>query len=99
MRPRRASPTLGRPGPPESHRRAERESVRRQQFQRVKEVRTMSIEQNKTVVRRFISDVLTGGNLDQIDELLAPNYTNRGMGGLDRAAFKEALGGIAAALP
>ena len=59
----------------------------------------MSIEQNKAVVRRFISEVLVGGNLDQIDELLAPNYTNRGLGGLDRAAFKEALGGLAAALP
>jgi predicted ester cyclase len=59
----------------------------------------MSIEQNKAVVRRFVSDVLVGGNLDQIDELLAPNYINRGLGGLDRAAFKATLGGLAAAIP
>lgn len=59
----------------------------------------MSIEQNKAVVRRFISEVLVGGNLDQIDELIAPNYVNRGLGSVGRAAFKEALGGLAVALP
>ena len=59
----------------------------------------MSIEQNKTVVRRFVAEVLVGGNLDQIDELLAPNYRNRGLGGLDRAAFKATIGDLAAAIP
>ncbi len=51
----------------------------------------MSIEQNKAVVRRFITEVLVGGKVDLVDELLATNYVNRGMGGIDRAAFKEFL--------
>ena len=51
----------------------------------------MSTEQNKAVVRRFITEVLVGGNVDLVDDLLAPNYVNRGMGGMDRAAFKAWL--------
>jgi predicted ester cyclase len=51
----------------------------------------MSIEENKAVVRRYINDVLAGGNVDLVDDLLAANYVNRGMGGMDRAAFKAWL--------
>jgi len=51
----------------------------------------MSTEQNKAVVRRFITEVLVGGNVDLIDDLLAANYVNRGMGGVDRAGFKAFL--------
>ncbi len=51
----------------------------------------MSTEQNKAVVRRFITEVLVGGNVDLVDDLLAPNYVNIGMGGMDRAAFKAWL--------
>src|SRR5205809_964633 len=47
----------------------------------------MSTDQNKAVVRRFISEVLVGGNVDVADELLAPNYMSRAMG-TGRAAFK-----------
>jgi predicted ester cyclase len=47
----------------------------------------MSTEENKAVVRRFIAEVLVGGNVDVADELLASNYRNRAMD-LDRAAFK-----------
>jgi len=47
----------------------------------------MSTDQNKAVVRRFITEVLIGGNVDVADEVLAPNYVNRTMG-TDRAAFK-----------
>lgn len=59
----------------------------------------MSSDQNKTVVRRFIKEILTDGNLAVVDELLAPNYVNKGLGGVNRSAFKEALGGLKAALP
>ena len=48
----------------------------------------MSPEQNKAVVRRFMSEVLGGGKVDLIDELCAPNYVNRAMGGTDLAGFK-----------
>ena len=47
----------------------------------------MSTDQNKAVVRRFITEVLVGGDVDVADEVLAPNYVNRAMG-TDRAAFK-----------
>ncbi len=51
----------------------------------------MSTEQNKAIVRRFITEVLTGGNVELVDELLAPDYVNRGMGGMGRADFKAWL--------
>ncbi len=58
----------------------------------------MSTDQNKAVVRRFITEVLAGGNVDVVDELLAPNYVNRAMG-TDLAAFKAMLPGLSTALP
>ena len=56
----------------------------------------MSTEQNKAVVRRFMTEVLDGGNVDLLDELLAPTYVNPAMGGADGAAFKAILTGMAA---
>jgi predicted ester cyclase len=58
----------------------------------------VSTDQNKAVVRRFITEVLAGGNVDVVDELLAPNYVNRAMG-TDLAAFKAMLPGLSTALP
>ena len=58
----------------------------------------MSTEQNKAVVRRFITEALQG-NLDVLDEVLAPDYVNPAMGGADRTTFKGVLtqlGGAAA---
>ena len=57
----------------------------------------MSTEQNKEIVRRFVTEVLTGRNLGLADEVLAPNYVNRLTGG-DLAAFKGFLTGMSAAL-
>jgi len=37
----------------------------------------MSTEQNKAVVHRFITEALSGRNVDLADEVLAPNYANR----------------------
>ncbi len=56
----------------------------------------MSTEQNEAVVRRFMTEVLQGGNLDVLDEVLAPTYVNPAMGGADRAGFKAILTGMAA---
>jgi hypothetical protein len=36
----------------------------------------MSTEQNKAVVRRFITEVLQDRHLDVLDEVLAPTYVN-----------------------
>jgi predicted SnoaL-like aldol condensation-catalyzing enzyme len=58
----------------------------------------MATDQNKDVVRQFITDVLSGGRLDRIDELLAPGYVNRSFD-VDRSAFKAMLAGLTAALP
>jgi predicted ester cyclase len=59
----------------------------------------MSTEQNKAVVRRFITETLDGGNVDVIDELFAPNYVNHAMGGMDVAGFKATLAAMASAIP
>ncbi len=59
----------------------------------------MSTEQNKAVVRRFINDVLAGGNLGLVDELCAANYVNRATGATGPAAFKAILSAMAAAIP
>jgi predicted SnoaL-like aldol condensation-catalyzing enzyme len=64
-----------------------------------KEKPDMSTDENKAVVRRFITEVLSGGNIDLIDELLAPNYVNPGMGNADREGFKGMLAGMKAAMP
>jgi predicted ester cyclase len=58
----------------------------------------MTADQNKDVVRRFITEVLSDGRLDRVDELLAPNYVNRAFGA-DLPAFKDMLAGLAAVLP
>jgi predicted SnoaL-like aldol condensation-catalyzing enzyme len=58
----------------------------------------MATDQNKDVVRRFITEVLSGGRLDRVDELLAPSYVNRAFG-VDLPAFKGMLPGLVAALP
>ena len=57
----------------------------------------MSIEQNKAVVRRWMTEVLTGRNVDAADKVLAPNYVNR-LTGADLAGMKAMLAGMSAAL-
>jgi predicted SnoaL-like aldol condensation-catalyzing enzyme len=58
----------------------------------------MATDQNKDVVRRFINEVLIGGHLDQIDQVLAPGYVNRAFG-VDLPAFKGMLPDLVSALP
>ncbi len=53
--------------------------------------------ENKAVVSRFITEVLQGGKVHLVDELLAPNYVNPGMGNADRDHFKGILGPSVAA--
>ncbi|MDA4127531.1 MAG: ester cyclase [Thaumarchaeota archaeon] len=59
----------------------------------------MSTEENKRVVRRFINEVLSGGNVNVMDELLAPNYANPSMGATNRDGFKAVVSGLKAAMP
>lgn len=51
----------------------------------------MSTEQNKAVVRRWMTEVLEGGDLDILDEVLSPDYVNPAMGGIDRTAMRGLL--------
>ena len=57
----------------------------------------MSTEHNKEIVRRFVTEALSGRNLSMAGEVLAPNYVNR-MTGADLAAFKGMLTGMSTAL-
>ena len=59
----------------------------------------MSTDKNKAVVRQFIKEVLGGGNIDLIDELLAPDYNNLSMGVNNRAGFKAVISGLKASMP
>ena len=36
----------------------------------------MSAEENKTLVRRFVDEVQSGGNIDAVDELCSPEFVN-----------------------
>jgi predicted SnoaL-like aldol condensation-catalyzing enzyme len=54
-------------------------------------------EQNKAVVRRFMTEVLQEGNLGLVDEILDPSYVNTSMGNVDRTAFKAMLGALKSA--
>lgn len=57
----------------------------------------MSIEENKTIVRRFMTEILQQGNISLIDQLCAPNYVNRMTGqGID--SFKQFSGMIRTAI-
>ena len=58
----------------------------------------MAAHLNKDVVRGFITEVLIGGQLDRIDEFLAPSYVNRAFR-VDLPGFKGLLPGLAAVLP
>lgn len=52
----------------------------------------MSTEQNKAVVRRWMTEVLGGGRLDLIDEVLSPDYVNPAMGNANRDRMRGMLG-------
>ncbi len=58
----------------------------------------MATDQNKDVVRRFITEVLADGRIDRVDELVAPSYVNRAFDA-DLPTFKDMLAGLATALP
>jgi len=51
----------------------------------------MTTEDNKTIVRRFMTEILQTGNMSLIDQFCAPNYVNRMTGqGID--SFKQIAG-------
>ncbi len=58
----------------------------------------MSPEENKTIVRRFMTEILEQGNMSLIDQLCAPNYVNR-LTGQGVESFKQMSGLMKAAIP
>ncbi|HLN88765.1 MAG TPA: nuclear transport factor 2 family protein [Candidatus Binatia bacterium] len=59
----------------------------------------MTTSGNKAVVLRFIKEVLGGGNINLIDELLAPDYVNPSMGVTNRTGFKAVISGLKTSVP
>ena len=59
----------------------------------------MTTDGNKAIVRRFIKEILGGGNIDLINELLAPDYANPSMGVTNRTGFKAVISGLKASAP
>jgi len=59
----------------------------------------MTVDENKAIVRRFIKEVLSGGNIDVIDELLAPNYANMSVGINNREGFKAVISSMKSSAP
>ena len=59
----------------------------------------MTTDGNKAIVIRFIKEVLGGGNIELIDELLAPDYVNPSMGVTNRNGFKAVISGLKASAP
>ena len=54
----------------------------------------MTPDENKFIVRKFIKEVLGGGNIALVDELLAPDYVNPSMGINNRTGFKAVISGL-----
>jgi ketosteroid isomerase-like protein len=57
----------------------------------------MSVNENKAVVREFVTKVLMGLDVGVVDKLVAANYVNRGAGNLDLAGFKALLSAMKSA--
>ena len=58
----------------------------------------MSVNENKAVVREFVTKVLNGLDVSMVDKLVAANYVNRSMGNVDLAGFKALLSAMKSAI-
>jgi steroid delta-isomerase-like uncharacterized protein len=58
----------------------------------------MGAEQNKAVVRRFVSEVFERGSADAVDELVADDFVGHTWGNADREGLKAAMGRVAQGL-
>jgi predicted ester cyclase len=58
----------------------------------------MTTEENKTIVRRFITEILQHGDISIIDQICAPNYVNR-MTGQGIESFKQMAGLMQTVIP
>jgi predicted SnoaL-like aldol condensation-catalyzing enzyme len=58
----------------------------------------MSVNENKAVVREFVTKVLNDLDVSKIDKLAVANYVNRSMGNVDLAGFKALLSAMKSAI-
>ncbi len=58
----------------------------------------MTIEENKALVRRFISDVFERGHLDAVDALVADDFIGHTWRNADKAGLKQATERVAKGL-
>ncbi len=55
-------------------------------------------DENKALVRRFITEIFEQGRVEAIDELCAPDFIGHTWGNADRAGLKQAMARVATAL-
>lgn len=58
----------------------------------------MTTDENKALVRRFITEVFEQGSVEAVDELCAPDFIGHTWGNADRAGLKTAMARVATAL-
>ena len=58
----------------------------------------MTTEDNKALVRRFISEIFEQGHLDAVDELCADDFIGHTWGNADKEGLKQAMGRVAKGL-
>lgn len=59
----------------------------------------MGVAENKQVVRRIVDEILNGGDLDAIDELVAENYVDLDGGPSGREGYRRVVKTMHAAFP
>jgi predicted ester cyclase len=65
-----------------------------------REMRTMTTEEQKAIVRRYLDEVWNRGNFAVIDELMAPDYRRYTAAGfLDRAGQRQRIAAFRTGLP
>jgi steroid delta-isomerase-like uncharacterized protein len=58
----------------------------------------MTIEENKALVRRFISEIFEQGRVEAVDELCAEDFIGHTWGDMDREGLKQTTGRVAKTL-
>jgi predicted ester cyclase len=66
----------------------------------------MSAEENKAIMRRMLDEVIVGGNLDLMDELVAPDFVNHNVVGTGETSgsvgvepFRQEIKGLREVFP
>ena len=59
----------------------------------------MSLEENKTIIRRFMTEMLTMADVSKVDQLLSPNYQNALLPGTSIETFKQFISASHKAIP